>query len=131
MESRHIGRVVAASPAAVYAVAADPDNLPRWASGLARGKVRRDGDALVVDSPMGRFTVTFVPRNALGVLDHEVRLPSGEVVTNPMRVVAHPEGAEVVFTLRRRDLTDEELARDAAMVERDLEALGRLVEGGA
>ena len=112
--------MVAASPAAVYAVAADPDNLPRWASGLARGEVRRDGDALVVDSPMGRVTVTFVPRNALGVLDHEVRLPSGEVVTNPMRVVAHyySRGSSLL-----RDL--------ALLVWRDLEALGRLVEGGA
>lgn len=128
MGSRHLSRIVAASPERVYEVAADPDNLPRWAAGLARGKVHREGDTLVVESPMGRVTVTFAPRNPYGVLDHDVRLPSGEVVSNPLRVIPHPEGAEVVFTLRPRDLTEEELERDTAMVERDLDALKRLVE---
>jgi len=128
MRSRHVSRVVAASPAAVYDVASDPDNLPRWAAGLASGAVARRGDALVVESPMGTVTVRFVPRNELGVLDHDVTLPSGVVVTNPMRVVSHPQGAEVVFTVRQLEMTDDELDRDVALVEADLEALRRLVE---
>ncbi|WP_413451912.1 SRPBCC family protein [Georgenia phoenicis] len=131
MRSRHISRVVAASPAVVYEYAADPANLPAWAAGLAEGEVRQEGDAVVVDSPMGRVEVTFVRRNPFGVLDHDVRLPSGEVVTNPVRVLAHPEGAEVVFTLRQLGLSDADFERDAAMVERDLEALARIVEGDA
>jgi hypothetical protein len=32
--------------------------------------------------------MAFVPRNEYGVLDHEVTLPSGESVHNPMRVIA-------------------------------------------
>lgn len=129
MESRHVSRVIHAGPDAVYDFAADPDNLPRWAAGLAQGEVLRDGDALRVASPMGQVVVRFVARNGLGVLDHDVTLPSGVTVTNPVRVLAHPHGAEVVFTIRQRDLTDDEFARDAAAVEADLERLGRLVEG--
>ena len=131
MRSRHVSQVVAASPRAVYDVASDPDNLPRWAAGLASGTVVRLGDSLVVESPMGRVTVQFVPRNDFGVLDHDVTLPSGTVVTNPMRVLPHPEGAEVVFTIRQLDQPDEEFDRDVALVAADLQALRRLVETGS
>ena len=129
MRSRHLSVVVSASPRQVYAFASDPENLPLWAAGLAEGEISRDGDVLVVDSPMGRVRVRFVPRNDLGVLDHDVELPSGDVVTNPLRVVTHPQGAEVIFTLRQLDgVSDDELERDAAMVRADLETLRRLVE---
>lgn len=42
MKSQHVSRVVAATPQAVYAFAADVDNLPRWAAGLAQADVQRD-----------------------------------------------------------------------------------------
>lgn len=128
MRSVHVSEVVRADPAAVYAYAADPDNLPTWAAGLATSAVRRDGDTLVVESPMGEVRVTFVPRNDLGVLDHDVRLPTGEVVHNPMRVLPHPDGAEVVFTIRQLAMTDAELDRDAAAVAADLRRLRDLLE---
>lgn len=128
MRSRHVSRVIAASPEAVYAFASDPDNLPRWAAGLTTADVVRDGDVLVVDSPMGTVTVRFAPPNEHGVIDHDVTLPSGTTVTNPVRVLAHPEGAEIVFTIRQLDLTDDEFDRDTAAVERDLERLKELLE---
>ncbi|HSP59690.1 MAG TPA: SRPBCC family protein [Ornithinimicrobium sp.] len=129
MRSRHLSRIVHRAPQDVYDVAADPDTLPRWAAGLAGGQVEREGEALVVHSPMGRVRVRFTARNELGVLDHDVTLPSGATVHNPMRVLPHPEGAEVLFTLRQLDLSDEEFERDARMVEDDLDRLKRLVEG--
>ena len=129
MRSHHVSRVVAAPPHEVYDVAADPANLPRWASGLAQAEVEVRGDVLVVQSPMGEVTVRFVPRNDLGVLDHDVTLPDGTVVTNPFRVLAHPDGSEVLFTVRQLGLTEEEFERDCATVAQDLEALGSLVEG--
>lgn len=130
MQSRHVSCVIAAPPEAVHAFAADPDNLPRWAAGLASGDVVREGDALRVVSPMGEVTVRFVGHNDLGILDHEVTLPSGETVLNPVRVVAHPDGSEVVFTIRQLDLSDEELDRDADLVLSDLKRLKELVEAG-
>lgn len=124
--SRHISVVIAASPNEVYTYAADPAKLPRWAAGLATG-VRHDGDTLVVDSPMGEVRVDFTPRNSFGVLDHDVTLPDGTVVHNPLRVLSHPEGAEVVFTVHRRDLSDTEFEADCAAVQRDLIALRKAV----
>lgn len=115
-------------PEAVYAYASDPDNLAKWAAGLTQSEVIRDGDSLLVESPMGQVTVVFTPRNDFGVIDHDVRLPSGEVVNNPVRVVAHPDGAEIIFTIRQLGLTDEEFDRDAAMVEQDLDTLKMIVE---
>lgn len=127
--SRHVAQIVRRPAAEVYAFAADPDHLPRWAAGLARSEITREGDTLWADSTMGRVAVRFVPRNDLGVLDHDVTLPDGTTVTNPMRVFAHPDGAEVVFTVRRLDLTDAEFERDASMVADDLARLRDLLEG--
>lgn len=129
MNSRHVSRVISAPPAAVYAFAANPENLPRWAAGLAGSEVIRQGDSLLVDSPMGRVTVRFAPPNEYGVVDHDVVLPSGETVTNPLRVLAHPAGSEIVFTLRQLEMTDDEFERDTRMVEADLDRLRQLVEG--
>jgi hypothetical protein len=79
---------------------------------------------------MGRVGFAFVPRNEYGVLDHDVTLPTGEVVYNPMRVIADGNGCEVVFTLRRRPgMSDEEFARDADAVAADLSRLKRVLEG--
>ncbi|GAB90473.1 SRPBCC family protein [Gordonia rhizosphera] len=128
--SRHLSVVIAASPDAVYRFAADPDNLPRWATGLAAG-IRRRGDLIIADSPMGEVTVLFAPRNAFGILDHDVTLPDGTVVGNPLRVIAHPDGAEVVFTVRQRDLTDSQFDADCAAVQRDLESLRDAVTGAS
>ena len=123
MRSRHVSTVIPATVADVYAFAADPRNLPRWAAGLAQSEVDIRGDELVARSPMGEVVVRFVARNDLGVLDHDVMLPSGTVVTNPLRVLAHPEGSEIVFTVRQIELTDDEFERDCGMVADDLARL--------
>jgi hypothetical protein len=63
------------------------------------------------------------------VLDHDVVLPSGEVVTNPLRVLPDGAGCAVVFTLHRRPgMTDEEFAADAGAVRADLDRLRALLE---
>jgi len=129
MRSHHVSRVIAASPEAVYEYASDVDNLPRWAAGLAQAAVVREGDSLFVESPMGRVEVRFVERNRFGVLDHDVTLPTGTVVTNPVRVLSHPDGAEVVFTVRQIELDDDEFARDIELVTKDLERLDREITG--
>lgn len=128
MQSRHVSTVIHRTPAEVYAYAAEPDHLPAWAAGLAAAPVTREGDALLVDSPMGQVRVRFVARNEHGILDHDVVLPSGTVVTNPVRVMAHPDGAEVVFTVRQIELTDDELERDVRTVEADLARLKAILE---
>ena len=75
------------APEVVYEYAADPGTWPRWAAGLAEGGLRQTADGWVADSPMGQVIVEFAPPNGFGMLDHVVRMPSGEAVYNPMRQV--------------------------------------------
>ncbi|MFB9261234.1 GNAT family N-acetyltransferase [Dietzia aerolata] len=128
MRSRHVSVVIGRPPAEVYRFAADPAHLPVWAAGLASGEATVHGEELTVDSPMGRVTVRFVARNDLGVLDHEVTLPDGTIVHNPLRVLPHPEGSEVLFTIRQLDATEADFERDAAMVLADLRRLRTVLE---
>jgi hypothetical protein len=130
--SRHISVWIEVPPDAVYAFASEPAEMGRWAAGLADGGLRQEADGWVADSPMGRVTVEFTPANGFGVLDHVVRLPSGEAVYNPLRVL--PGGVdqprcEVVFTVRRQPgMTAEQFEADAAAVAADLATLKELLE---
>ena len=106
----------------------DPRNLPAWAAGLADGVVELVDGEWVVTSPMGRATVAFVPSNAYGVADHDVTLPSGEVVTNPLRIVPNADGCDVIFTVRRRiGMSPEQIAADVDAVTTDLATLRALM----
>lgn len=126
---QHISVYIARRPAEVYEFASDPRNLPRWAAGLARSEVRRDGDAWVVDAAFGRARVRFVERNSFGVMDHDVTLESGVTVHNPMRVMPNGEGSEFVFTLiRQAGMSDTQFAEDKAAVQNDLKTLKALLE---
>ncbi len=126
--SLHLSTSIDRTAADVYDYASDPANLPEWAPGLARSVELVDG-RWVVQSPMGEVVVAFADRNPFGVLDHDVTLPSGQRVTNPMRVIADGDGSEVVFTLRRAPGTsDEDFARDADAVAADLDSLKRVLE---
>lgn len=127
-QSQHIS-VSSNRPAnQVYEFAANPQNLPRWAVGLSGSIQNIDGD-WIAESPMGRVKVSFAEPNRHGVLDHEVTLPSGATVYNPMRVFPNNDGSEVVFTLYRRpDMSDQQFAEDAQAVASDLQQLQRLLE---
>ena len=129
-ETRQITERIDRSAAEVYEYASDPENIPLWAPGLGSAVENVDG-RWFVDTTSGRVEVAFAERNRFGVLDHEVTLPSGEVVYNPMRVVPHGDGSEVTFSLRRLpDVSDEDFERDAGLVQADLERLKRILEAG-
>ena len=125
---RHISQVIERDPAAVSAFAGDPANLPRWAAGLSAGIRLKEG-RWISDSPMGVVAVAFTGPTQLGILDHDVTLPDGTVVHNPLRVLRKDAGSEVVFTLYRLPgVTDEEFERDASLVVADLARLRSLLE---
>ena len=127
--SRHISISIDQPAADVYDFVADPLNLPRWAAGLAGSTVEPDGDRWFTESPLGRVTFTFAPPNDFGVADHDVTLPSGEIVHNPLRVMSDDDECEVVFTLRQREgMTDEEFEQDAEAVFSDLQTLKSVLE---
>jgi hypothetical protein len=128
-ESRQLSVPIHRPAEQVYRYVTNPANLPAWAVGLG-GSIERVGADWVADSPMGRVVVRFVPDNEFGVADHDVTLPTGETVRNPMRVL--PDGTddcELVFTVRRRaGMTEAEFDADCAAVQRDLETLRDLMQ---
>ena len=112
---------------AVYEFAAQPANMPRWASGL--GALAREDGAWVAQTPQGPAKLRFSPRNELGILDHWVSPAPGVEIYIPLRVVANGTGSTVAFTLFRQSaMSDETFAADADWVARDLQALKDLLE---
>jgi len=127
----HISERIGRPAGEVYEYAADPANLPEWARGLGSAVESADG-RWFVETDGGRVGFAFVERNAFGVLDHEVTLPSGEVIYIPMRVLPDGDGSEVVFTLRRLPgMSDLDFERDAQAVAADLARLKEIVEGAS
>ena len=128
---RHISVAIDRPPREVYAFASQPENLPRWARGLATA-IAQQGGEWIAQSAMGAVKVRFAPRNDFGVLDHDVTLESGVSVHNPMRVVAREGGgSEITFTLfRRPGVSDADFEADAGAVQRDLRALKNVLEHG-
>lgn len=126
--AKHITISIARPADEVYTFIANPENLPRWASGLSNG-VEQRGDVWVSESPMGEVTVSFAPTNPYGVVDHDVTL-GDDTFYNPMRVISNNDGCEVVFTLfRRPEMSDDEFAADQHAIETDLQTLKDIFEG--
>lgn len=121
--------VAISRPAAeAYAFLSQPENFPKWASGLGRALRQVDGE-WIADTEHGPARVRFSEPNALGVLDHAVTLPQGRSVYVPLRLVARGRGCELELTLfRQPDMSDAQFAADAEWVMRDLGAAKRLLE---
>jgi HAMP domain-containing protein len=130
MQVRHVSVSIARPADEVYRFAAKPENMPRWAAGLGKSfHPRPDGTWVAEGGPVGSATVRFVERNRFGVLDHDVTVPSGETVHNPIRVIPNGDGSEVVFTLfRQPGVSAAQFSKDASTVEQDLRTLKRLLE---
>ena len=127
-KSKHISVSINRPADDVYEFASNPENLPQWAAGLSGSIENVKGD-WIAESPMGRVKVEFAEKSKFGILDHDVTLPSGEKIYNPMRVFPNDDGSEVIFTLyQRSDLSDQMFAEDAEAVAKDLEKLKSLLE---
>lgn len=127
-EARTLSISIACSPDDAYAFIADPANLPRW-SFFSSAEQGEDG-RWIVHAGDRRYELHFVEHNDLGVLDHFVKVPSGEELRIPLRVVPNGDGTEVVFTVfRASGMSDEAYAADIATVRRDLEKLKFVLEG--
>lgn len=127
-KAKHISVSINCPTAQVYEFVSNPENLPQWAAGLS-GSIQKINEEWIAESPMGRVKVAFAEKNTFGVLDHDVTLPSGVTVYNPLRVFPNNSGSELVFTLYHRpDMSDQSFAEDAGLVEKDLEKLKALLE---
>jgi hypothetical protein len=127
-EVRNVSVSIRRSPKDTYAFASNGENLPRWATGLG-DKIRRVDGEWLAEGPLGKVTVRFTAPNELGVLDHDVRLETGETFHNPMRVVPNGKGSTVIFTLMRLPgVSEQKFIDDAKWVEKDLTTLKDLLE---
>ena len=126
--AKHISVGIDAPIHKVYAYLSNPLNLPTWAAGLSRSTIKASGVHWLANSPMGDVKVKFVDQNNLGVVDHEVTLPNGEVNYNALRVIRNHSGSEVIFTLYRLPrMSDAEFAADAELIRKDLETLKKIL----
>jgi hypothetical protein len=128
LEVRNLSVSIRHSPADVYAFITNGENVPRWAAGLGTRIRRLDGEWLA-EGPIGSVRVRFTPPNDLGVADHDVTLPTGVTIHNPLRVVPNGSGSTVIFTLLRQPgVTTRQFNRDAKTVQTDLETLKHILE---
>lgn len=129
-ESRTISVAIPCDWQTLYERIWRPESFPRWASGLSSADLHAEGSGWVARGPAGTVRIRFTGHNAFGVMDHWVELADGQTVYVPLRVIANGEGAEVQLTLfRQPGMTDEQFARDAEWVRRDLDALRDLARG--
>jgi hypothetical protein len=107
---------------------AQPENFPKWASGLGKDFQLVDGE-WVVNASEGAAKVRFTPKNDFGVIDHWVSSPNGDEVYIPLRVIHNGEGSEVLLTLfHLPTMTPDKFAEDAEWVKLDLMRLKTLLE---
>lgn len=113
----------------VYEFLAEPKNFPSWASNLGSDFVQVGESDWATTTRNGRVILRFSPRNAYGILDHQV-FPEGKTaLTTPMRLIANGEGCEIIYTLLQRPgMTAEALASEIEWVTSDFEALRSLLE---
>ena len=129
LNSRTITCSINKPPATVFEFASNPENLPKWVLSFCMS-VRKSGDEWQMETPTGWVGIRFVAVNDYGVLNHVVTLPDGQSILNPVRVVANDIGSEVMFTLfQLLGMSDEQFAKDAGMVEADLQTLKAVLEG--
>ena len=128
LKSRTLSISIDCNPKKAYEFILNPVNLPKWAKGLS-GSIKKVGEDWIAESPMGSVRVQFTNRNKFGILDHDVTLPSGIKVSNPMRVMPNGNGSEIIFTLfQQPDMSDEDYARDIGLVQQDLQNLKTIME---
>ena len=127
LESRTISVSINCNWNEVYESIWRPEDFPRWASGLSKSSLSKDGETWKAEGPEGPIRITFTNHNAFGVMDHSVALSDGAVIYVPLRVIQNGDGAEVLLTLfRQPNMSDAQFAADAEWIERDLLALKAL-----
>ena len=113
----------------VYTYLAKPLNYEQWAA-IEPGtfKPLENGD-WQGQTPFGFRHFRFTPPNGYGVLDHAIFVPGGELMYNPMRVVANEAGTDLTFTFfRRQGMDDSQFASAVEWITTDFLALKSLLE---
>lgn len=112
-----------------YNFLSEPRNFSKWAPGFCLSIEETTTDnTWKIQTSNGEAYATFVEKNKLGVVDHYVTMDKVTVYI-PLRVLANGSGSEVVFSLfKQPNMSDADLEKDKAAVEKDLQSLKALLE---
>jgi hypothetical protein len=120
-------RAIAAPPAAVLEVVADPRRLPEWAPGFARA-VAPEGAYWRVDTGAGELLIDMVVSPEAGTVDL-VRPGAPTEAGARLRALASGGGTELLFTIIFPDGAGEDaVAAQMEVVEGELETVAALAE---
>src|SRR5260221_656079 len=105
--SLYISVWVNRDPATAYDFLHQPENFPRWATGLASGLRRAtdvavDRNEWIAAGPEGESRVRFSTRDDFWVGDHVGGLPDGPQIAIPLRVTGHGDCSNVQCAARCR-----------------------------
>lgn len=127
LESRTISVTINRNWKDVYEAFWRPKDFQKWASGLSKSSLTKDGDTWKAEGPEGSIRIRFTEHNDLGVMDHYVIASKGSEIYVPLRIIQNGDGAEVLLTLfRQQDMSTDKFIADAEWVERDLLTLKAL-----
>jgi hypothetical protein len=111
----------------VYQFTSNPENFPKWVEFVK--SITKQGEIWIGKTNNGDIKIKFAAPNNFGVIDHQVTLPDGVTVNNPMRVIANNKGSEFTFTLFwLPNRTEDEFNKDAKAVTGDLQKLKEIME---
>lgn len=123
MRSDTQAATIPANAAEAFAFLADPQNLPRWAVGFARG-VRREGDDWIVQTAQGEVPVRYVVDSERGTIDFHMSVAPDVEVVAYSRIIPNSTGAEYIFTqFQGPGMTDEVFAGQRAALTEELAIL--------
>src|ERR1700730_12294977 len=75
LEARTISISINRNWNAVYEAIWTPEAFPKWASGLSKSSLVKDGEVWKAEGPEGPITIKFTDHNVFGVMDHYVTRP--------------------------------------------------------
>lgn len=120
---------IAARPEDVFAFVADPEKLPTWAIGFAKGIRRENGGWLVRTGSGQELPIRVDADTERGTVDYHMSLAPGVEVPATTRVVPNGDGAEYVFTMfQPPELPAEVFEAQIAELARELVVLKAHVE---
>lgn len=123
MRSDTQATTIPASYAEAFEFLANPENLPRWAVGFARG-IRREGDNWIVQTAQGEIPVRYVADMERGTIDFHMSVAPDIEMVAYSRVVPNATGAEYVFTqFQGPGMSDEVFAGQRAALAEELAIL--------
>src|SRR5262245_28458606 len=114
---------IPARPDDVFAFLAEPENLPRWAVGFARG-IHRAAGGWVVQTGHGDVPIRILADRERGTIDFLMSIAHGVEATAYSRLLPNGDSAEFVFTqFRQPGMSDEVFAGQRSALAEELALL--------